>query len=140
MRVVRFLGVFLLASYITLHLIAPTDWSELFVYNIISIAAIVAIAFAPHISDKIAKPSFGLAVAFWALGSAVASSAIFFSLSTVSNTISNVLYLLFYPFAIIGLPRLLGLQIGPAGALVPQLLTPMSLYSLPLVLEIIPLA
>ena len=110
MRVVRFLGVFLLASYITLHLIAPTDWSELFVYNIISIAAIVAIAFAPHISDKIAKPSFGLAVAFWALGSAVASSAIFFSLSTVSNTISNVLYLLFYPFAIIGLPRLLSAQ------------------------------
>ena len=110
MRVVRFLGVFLLASYITLHLIAPTDWSELFVYNIISIAAIVAITFAPHISDKIAKPSFGLAVAFWALGSAVASSAIFFSLSTVSNTISNVLYLLFYPFAIIGLPRLLSAQ------------------------------
>jgi len=110
MRVVRFLGVFLLASYITLHLIAPTDWSELFVYNIISIAAIVAITFAPHISDKIAKPSFGFAVAFWALGSAVASSAIFFSLSTVSNTISNVLYLLFYPFAIIGLPRLLSAQ------------------------------
>jgi len=110
MRVVRFLGVFLLASYITLHLIAPTDWSELFVYNIISIAAIVAITFAPHISDKIAKPSSGLAVAFWALGSAVASSAIFFSLSTVSNTISNVLYLLFYPFAIIGLPRLLSAQ------------------------------
>ena len=110
MRVVRFLGVFLLASYITLHLIAPTDWSELFVYNIISIVAIVAITFAPHISDKIAKPGFGLAVAFWALGSAVASSAIFFSLSTVSNTISNVLYLLFYPFAIIGLPRLLSAQ------------------------------
>ena len=110
MRVVRFLGVFLLATYITLHLIAPTDWSELFVYNIISIAAIVAITFAPHISDKIAKPSFGFAVAFWALGSAVASSAIFFSLSTVSNTISNVLYLLFYPFAIIGLPRLLSAQ------------------------------
>ena len=110
MRVVRFLGVFLMASYLMLHLISPTDWSELIVYNIVSIAAIVTIAFAPHISDKIAKPSFGIAVSFWALGSAVASSAIFFSLSTVSNTISNILYLLFYPFAIIGLPRLLAAQ------------------------------
>jgi hypothetical protein len=45
-----------------------------------------------------------LAVAFWALGSAVASSAIFFSLSTVSNTISNVLYLLFYPLIPLKLP------------------------------------
>ena len=110
MRAVRFLGVFLMASYLMLHLISPTDWSELIVYNIVSIAAIVTIAFAPHISDKIAKPSFGIAVSFWALGSAVASSAIFFSLSTVSNTISNILYLLFYPFAIIGLPRLLAAQ------------------------------
>jgi diguanylate cyclase (GGDEF)-like protein len=99
-----------MASYLMLHLISPTDWSELIVYNIVSIAAIVTIAFAPHISDKIAKPSFGIAVSFWALGSAVASSAIFFSLSTVSNTISNILYLLFYPFAIIGLPRLLAAQ------------------------------
>jgi diguanylate cyclase (GGDEF)-like protein len=110
MRVVRFLGLCLLAIYLLLDQLFPTAWSELIVYNLIPTAAIMAIACAPHISDKIAKPSVGLAVTFWALGSAVASSAIFFSSSTVANTISNVLYLLFYPFAIIGLPRLLAAQ------------------------------
>ena len=110
MRVVRFLGLCLLAIYLLLDLLFPTAWSELFVYNLIAAAAIVAISCAPHISDRIAKPSVGIAVSFWALGSAVASTAIFISSSTTSNTISNILYLLFYPFAIIGLPRLLAAQ------------------------------
>jgi diguanylate cyclase (GGDEF)-like protein len=110
MRVARFSGLFLLGSYIFFHLIFPTDWSELLVYNIVSVAAIITIACAPHISDGVAKPSVGIAVGFWALGSVIASSAILFSLSTVSNTISNIMYLLFYPFAIIGLPRLLAAQ------------------------------
>ena len=110
MRVVRFLGICLLAFYLFLDLLFPTAWSELFVYNLIVTAAIVAIACAPHISDRIAKPSVGIAVSFWALGSAVASSSIFFSSSTFANTVSSVLYLLFYPFAIIGLSRLLAAQ------------------------------
>ena len=107
MRVVRFSGVGLLAIYVFLHLLFPSDWSELFVYNLIPIAAILGIALAPHISDGVAKPIVGIAVIFWALGSGVASLAIFFSFSTISNSISNILYLLFYPLAIIGLPRLL---------------------------------
>ncbi len=110
MRVVRFLGICLVAFYLFLDLLFPTALSELFIYNLIATAAIVAIACAPHISDRIAKPSVGIAVSFWALGSAVASSSIFFSSSTLANTVSNVLYLLFYPFAIIGLPRLLAAQ------------------------------
>ena len=107
MRVVRFSGVGLLTIYFFLHLLSPSDWSELIVYNLIPIAAIIGIALAPHISDGVAKPSVAIAIVFWALGSGVASSAIFFSFSTISNSISNILYLLFYPLAIIGLPRLL---------------------------------
>jgi diguanylate cyclase (GGDEF)-like protein len=107
MRVVRFSGVGLLTIYFLLHLLSPSAWSELFIYNLIPIAAIVGIALAPHISDGVAKPSVAIAIVFWALGSGVASSALFFSLSTISNSISNILYLLFYPLAIIGLPRLL---------------------------------
>lgn len=107
MRVVRFSGVGLLTIYLLLHLLSPSDWSELFVYNLIPIAAIIGISLAPHISDGVAKPSVAIAIVFWALGSGVASSAIFFSFSTISNSISNILYLLFYPLAIIGLPRLL---------------------------------
>lgn len=107
MRVVRFSGVGLLTIYFFLQLLSPSDWSELIVYNLIPIAAIIGIVLAPHISDGVAKPSVAIAIVFWALGSGVASSAIYFSSSTISNNISNILYLLFYPLAIIGLPRLL---------------------------------
>jgi len=107
MRVVRYLGFVLLALYLLLHLFLPTAWSELFAYNIIPVAAIVGISCAPHISDKIAKPSIAMAVGFWACGSILASLANFYSAQTISNTISGVMYLLFYPLAIVGLPRLL---------------------------------
>jgi diguanylate cyclase (GGDEF)-like protein len=41
------------------------------------------------------------------IASTVSSIALFYSISTTSSTISNTMYLLFYPLAIIGLPRLL---------------------------------
>ena len=107
MRVVRFSGFCLLAVYLFLHLLFPTVWSELFAFNIIPAAAIVAISCAPHISDRVAKPSVAIAVGFWAIGSVIASVAIFNSSQTVSNTFSGIMYLLFYPLAIVGLPRLL---------------------------------
>ena len=107
MRVVRFSGTCLLAIYLILHLLFPTGWSEIFAYNLVPVAVIIGIVFAPHISDRVAKPSVAIAVAFWAFGSALASTALYFSSQSVSNTISKVLYLLFYPLALVGLPRLL---------------------------------
>jgi hypothetical protein len=67
----------------------------------------VGISCAPHVSDRVAKPSVAIAVGFWAIGSVIASVAIFYSSQTVSNTVSGIMYLLFYPLAIVGLPRLL---------------------------------
>lgn len=107
MRVVRFLGVCVLAFYLFLHLLFPTVWSELFVYNLIATAAIIGISCAPHISDRIAKPTVAIALALWLFASIISSAAIFYSISTASSAISNILYLLFYPLTIIGLPRLL---------------------------------
>ena len=107
MRVVRFSGFGLLAIYLVLYLLSPTVWSELFAFNIIPVAAIMGISCAPHISDRVAKPSVAIAVGFWVIGSVLASVATFYSSQTVSNTISGFMYLLFYPLAIVGLPRLL---------------------------------
>jgi diguanylate cyclase (GGDEF)-like protein len=107
MRLVRFSGFGLLAIYFVLHLLSPTVWSELFAFNIVPVAAIVGISSAPHISDRVAKPTVAIAVGFWTAGSVLASLAIFYSSQTVSNTISGAMYLLFYPLAIVGLPRLL---------------------------------
>jgi diguanylate cyclase (GGDEF)-like protein len=107
MRVLRFSGVCLLASYLLLHVLVPTAWSELIAYNITPIAGLVAISCAPHISDAIAKPTTAIAIALWTCGSAIASASAFFVISHAYSTASSILYLLFYPLAMIGLPRLL---------------------------------
>ena len=110
MRVVRFSGAFLLTSYLLLDTFFPTTWSDLFLYNIIPIAAAVAIAFAPHISDGVAKPATILAIAIWTCGSFIASTGSFLSVPRIYSNISSAMYLLFYPLAIIGLPRLLAVN------------------------------
>ena len=110
MRVVRFSGACLLALYLLLHTFAPSAWSELVAYNIAPIAAIMAISLAPHISDAIAKPTTVIAIALWTCGSAIASAGPFFSIPNAFSTASNFMYLMFYPLAIIGLPRLLAIK------------------------------
>ena len=107
---VRFSGVLLLTLYLLLHLLYPTIWSELLVYNIAPIAALVAIVFAPHISDAFAKPATAIALALWTCGSLIASAGAYFSISNTYSNISSIMYLLFYPLAIIGLPRLLAVN------------------------------
>ena len=88
----------------------PTVFSELLTYNMIPVAALTAISFAPHISDGVAKPAAAIAIALWTCGSALASAGAFFSISHTYSTLSNILYLLFYPLAMIGLPRLLAVN------------------------------
>ena len=107
MRVIRYLGVFFLGTYLTLHTVATTVWSELLGYSLIPISAMVVIALAPHISDAITKPMTITAVGFWAVGSVTATAASYFSITAAANTISNLFYLMFYPLAIIAIPRLL---------------------------------
>ena len=110
MRMVRFSGVLLLTLYLLLHLLYPTIWSELLAYNIVPVAALVAIVFAPHISDAVAKPATAIALALWTYGSLIASAGAYFSISNTYSNISSIMYLLFYPLAIIGLPRLLAVN------------------------------
>jgi diguanylate cyclase (GGDEF)-like protein len=110
MRAVRFSGVLLLTLYLLLHLLYPTIWSELLAYNIVPVAALVAIVFAPHISDAFAQPATAIALALWTCGSLIASAGAYFSISNTYSNISSIMYLLFYPLAIIGLPRLLAVN------------------------------
>jgi len=80
-------------------------WSELLAYNIIPIAALVTIVFAPHISDAFTKPTTVIALAVWTCGSAIATTGAYFSIQSGFDNVSSALYLLFYPFALIGMPR-----------------------------------
>ena len=110
MRVVRFSGTCLLSFYLLLHTFAPSAWSELLAYNVVPIAAIMAISLAPHISDAFAKPTTFIAIALWTCGSTIASAGAFFLIPNAFSSASNFMYLLFYPLAIIGLPRLLAIK------------------------------
>ena len=107
MRVPRWMGFIVLAVYVTTHVIISNPWVELILYNAVVIALIIGIMAAPHISDRIAKPLASTAMLLWLIGSVVASSSTFFQLTAAAETFTNIFYLLFYPLAIISLPRLL---------------------------------
>jgi diguanylate cyclase (GGDEF)-like protein len=70
----------------------------------------MAISLAPHISDAFAKPTTSIAIALWTCGSIIASAGAFFLIPNTFSSASNFMYLLFYPLAIIGLPRLLAIK------------------------------
>lgn len=103
MRLVRFSGLALLLMYITLHETLAPPWNEAFTYNAVAAAAMFAVITAPNISDPLTKPVTSIAILLWTVGSLIATSSIFEN----SKNLSNICYLLFYPFALIGLPRLL---------------------------------
>ena len=110
MRVVRYSGACMLAIYLLLHLLIPTMWSELLVYNMTPIAALITISLAPRISDAIAKPTTAIAFALWTCGSVIASAGTYLPTSFVHSPVSGILYLTFYPLTMIGLPRLLAVS------------------------------
>ena len=107
MRAARWFGVVLLAIYVTIHFALDNPWIELIAYNGVAIGIIITIATAPHISDRVAKPLTSAALTLWLLGSILASTSPFFEFDATAELITNLLYLLFYPLAIISLPRLL---------------------------------
>jgi len=78
--------------------------NELILYNLIPIASIISLSFAPNICDSLSKPFTAIGITMWSIGSCLASANLFFP--TQTHMISNIMYLLFYPFILIGLPRL----------------------------------
>jgi diguanylate cyclase (GGDEF)-like protein len=84
--------------------VGESKWSELYLYNSIPLIAIGAIILAKHINDRLTQPLLAAAFFSWFIGSVISSSS---SYTSISATLSNTAYLLFYPFAIIALPRLI---------------------------------
>ena len=98
------LGVHLLLSFFPF---IKGMWSELFLYNAIPVCAIAVVITAPRINDRFAQPLIAIAIALWLGGSLISSISTFITINAPTELLSNTAYLLFYPFAIIGLPRLL---------------------------------
>jgi len=82
--------------------------ADLFLYNLVVAAAIFSILRAPLHSDPFAIAFTALACASWGIGSLVSSLSEFFNFADNSVLVSNISYSLFYPFAFIAIPRIIG--------------------------------
>lgn len=116
-RVLRWAPLWLLIFHIALKSIF-TERSILFdliLYNAIWICAIAAIAQSPLTNDPVALAASSLAVTFWGFGSIVNSYSDFYSLPDGSQLLAQVSYTLFYPSALIAIPRSLvrGRKLNP---------------------------
>ena len=85
-------------------------WSDLFLFNVIPIACLFSILIAPRINNKWAKPLTALAIGNWSLGSIAATAGGYIEFSGFLANISDVLYLLFYPLALLGMQFLISIQ------------------------------
>ena len=102
-------GPALLALHVLLNFFPSLrgQWSELYLYNLVPICAIVVAVTAPRVNDRFAQPLIATAMALWLVGSLISSISSYYSINAPTEMLSNIAYLLFYPFAILGLPRLI---------------------------------
>ncbi len=82
-------------------------WSELYLYNAIPLCAIVIVMLAPGVHRGFARPFIATAIGIWLIGSLISSFSSYYTLGGPTQLISNIAYLLFYPLALLGLPRLI---------------------------------
>jgi hypothetical protein len=116
-RLLRWAPLCLLLSHIALKAVL-TDRSillDLFLYNAIWICAVVAIAQSPLTNDPVALATASLAITFWGVGSILNSYSDFYSLPEGSQLLAQLSYTLFYPLALIAIPRSLarGRKLNP---------------------------
>ena len=110
MRILRFLPPVLFGLALLMHQSFHSNWSDLFLFNVIPIACLFSILIAPQINNKWAKPVTALAIGSWSLGSLAATASTYIEFSGFLANISDVLYLLFYPLALLGMQFLISIQ------------------------------
>ena len=110
MRALRFLAPVLFGIALAVHESFQGIWLDLFLFNAIPITCLISILIAPRINNKWAQPLTALAIGSWSLGSIIATSSGYFELSAFVANISDGLYLLFYPLALLGMQFLISIQ------------------------------
>jgi diguanylate cyclase (GGDEF)-like protein len=81
---------------------------DLFLFNLVIVTATISLIRAPLHSDPFAISFTALAIASWGIGSIYSSLSQFFEFNNNSLLCSNIAYALFYPFAFLAIPRILG--------------------------------
>jgi diguanylate cyclase (GGDEF)-like protein len=110
MRILRFLAPLLFGIALLMHQSFQSIWSDLFLFNVIPIACLISILIAPRNNNKWAQPLTALAIGSWSLGSLSATASSYIEFSGFLANISDVLYLLFYPLALLGMQFLISIQ------------------------------
>jgi diguanylate cyclase (GGDEF)-like protein len=110
MRILRFVAPMLLGIALLMHQSFHGAWSDVFLFNAIPITCLLSILAAPRINNKWAKPVTALAIGCWSLGSIIATTSSYIELSAFTANISDALYLLFYPLALLGMQFLISIQ------------------------------
>ena len=110
MSALRFLAPVLFGIALVVHQSFQGPWLDLFLFNAVPIACLLSIVIAPRINNKWAQPLTALAIGSWSLGSIMATSSGYFELSAFVANISDALYLLFYPLALLGMQLLISVQ------------------------------
>jgi diguanylate cyclase (GGDEF)-like protein len=100
-----FLLSYLLAKFLTIDADIAID---LILFNLIICAAIFSLLRAPLHSDPFAIAFTSLAFTAWAVGSLSSSLTQFYNFSAGSVLFSNIAYSIFYPFAFLAIPRIIG--------------------------------
>ena len=85
-------------------------WFDVILFNAVPVACVLSILTAPRINNKWAQPLTAAAIGTWSIGSIVATTSSYWEISTVLLTISDAMYLLFYPLALLGLQLMISIQ------------------------------
>ena len=110
MRMLRFVAPMLFVVALLVHQTLHSTWSDLFLFNVVPLACLVSILMAPGRNNKWAQPLTAVAIGSWSLGSLTATASSYLEFSALLGNISDALYLLFYPLALLGLQLLISIQ------------------------------
>lgn len=107
MRIVRLFGPALLVLHLILRVFQQSLWTEVLLYNLIGLFAIISITLSPKADFLISKIAIVFGILTWLLGSIIASFANYDIASTLLSSFGELMYLVFYPFIVIGSVRMI---------------------------------
>ena len=110
MRGQRFLAPILLLLDLLMLRNFDGFWFDVILFNSVPVFCVLSILTAPHIINKWAQPLTAAAIGSWTIGSILATTNSYWEISTVLDTTSDAMYLLFYPLALLGLQLMISIQ------------------------------
>jgi hypothetical protein len=107
MRIVRLFGPALLLLHLILRVTNQSVWTEVLLYNLVAIFVIISITLSPKVDFLISKIAISLGIFAWVQGSIIASFAHYNFATTLLTSFGELMYLVFYPFIVIGSVRMI---------------------------------